>query len=1064
MIHLVLAGVSLGAMAVQWWFSGKTEELQRQLQDLERKRDEILAADGQQRRTLLDHWLEQVRLVIAGEIRMLQQVEPELRDALVQAAALATHRLRPVGENALRRTVAELERAVGLVEAERAHLEWFRDGLPAHGMQEIFPLERLQMPADYPALGALLQLEAGTKKHHGYVLRGLHRGELVAVHDVDHHNRTASVCPLRGELFRLARNGGTPFEAIVEGRSRDGLRVSIASTLEPGPDDGPLARIEFRLPVGRGDPRGNAPLGAALKVFSRPWTWAEIDGAVRGRPGAEPLDVGFAPTIGRDAKEWSPIPLACRTEQLIELQEAWDRIEKAGALSRPWRVSMQDQGVFVFQLGDIALRMRCKEDVDCFELLDVGKAGQRPPTSVRIHAEVGVFVPDSGAEQELTPGLFREFVDMLAEELGNQRISLLDRQTALHLRKMQVVFEDLRDSAERDARIEVFAMDGRRAGRTVRCVVLHRPLPTWLVEADAESPRVEGVDVAGQKIPLRSLKVVDERLGLVELSFRLASTDAHAMRYLAVIGESYTQEIMARSAASALANRFVSPTVRADMFHLEESPAGETRSQASNPDAIIDAALADEGVFAVWGPPGTGKTTLVVALLRRFLAEWAASSKPRPARVLVVAPTHVAVNEVMQRLLKEDAGLAEGVVRYVAQASRIEGTSLVDCSQDRLLESWRSSALGPTSGVDPAWRALVEGKDGNVPRGVREALSRWVLAGRQVHAVTSMGMPRADFALLDKAFDLVVFDEAGKAFAPEILLPAMRARRLVLVGDHKQLPPTVTEEMLADDGANRLDPQEVESLLRNSYFHHLFQSLPDTRKAMLAVQHRMHPEIGAAVSELFYDGRLKSSRPAAKWMVTRKRLTVVDCSDVPAYRHLRVTGKSLENPFERRLALELIAALATHGTCLVICPYQAQRLAVEREIRRRRLHHRVQTTTVDAVQGGEADIILLLMTRSGGNTHFLLDENRMNVALSRARECALVIGHIRALTTREGNPISRLLAHGSRAQSLFHFRAPPEGSVQQDIVQRVIGEQMGRPRAADLRSGRGATELQGRRR
>ncbi len=1041
MIHLVLAGIRMGAMAVQWWLDCKTEGLERELQELERGRDEILAADTQRRRALLGPWMAQVQLVIAAEIKMREQVEPELRTALEQASALATHPLRPVGENALRRTVMELERNVGRVEAERAYLEWFRDGLLTDGIDDLFPLKRLQMPTDYPASGALLQLEADTKTHYGYVLQGRHGGEQVVVYDVDHHSRTASVCPLRGELLRLACNGATAFEVIVEGRMRDGLRVSITPGLDGGSEDSPKIRIEFRLLVERGDPRGDTPPGAPLSVFSRPWTWAEINSAVRARPGAEPLDVGFAPTVRRDAKAWSPIPLACRTEQLLELQEAWDRIEKSGALSRPWRVSMQDQNIFVFQLGDVALRMRCNEEgMDCFQLLTIGDAGLRPPLSVRIHAEVGVFVPGSGAEQELTPGLFREFVDMLSEELANQRMNLMDRQTALHLRKMQVVFEDLRDVAERDARIEVFATGGRRAGKATRCIVLHRPLPTWLLEADAKFLRVEGVDAAGQKMPLRRLKVLDDTLGLVEISFRQPNTDAHALRYLAVIGESYTHEIMARSAGSALTNRFVSPTVRADLFHLKESPANVTRNHANEPDAIIEAALADEGVFAVWGPPGTGKTTLVVALLRRFLTDWAASGQPQPARVLVVAPTHVAVNEVMQRLLKEDPKLAQSVVRYVAQASRIEGTSLVNCSQDRLLESWRASALEPSSGVHPQWRALLEGKDGIVAKGVREALSRWVLAGRQVHAVTSMGMPRTDFALLDKEFDLVVFDEAGKAFAPEILLPAMRARRLVLVGDPKQLPPTVTEEMLSDDGANRLDPQEVEALLRDSYFHHLFQSLADSRKAMLAIQHRMHPKIGAAVSELFYDDHLKSSRKDTDWTLTRKRLTVVDCSDVPEYRHRRVQGKSLENQFERRIAVELIAALATGGTCLVICPYQAQRVAVEREIRRRRLDHCAQTTTVDAVQGGEADIVLLLMTRSGGNTNFLLDENRMNVALSRARECAIVIGHVRALAASEANPISRLLIHGKRAGSLLHLRVPSEGSFQQDIVRRVVCE------------------------
>lgn len=1040
MIHLALAGISMGAAAAQWWLGYKTEKLQHELQELERGRDRILAADAQRRRTLLGPWMAQVRLVIAAEIEMREQVEPELRAALIQASALATHPLRPVGENALRRTVAELEREVNLVEAERAYLVRLRDGLPINGVEDLFSLERLQMPADYPARGRFLQLEAETKTHHGYVLQGRHGGELVAVHDVNHDSRIASVCPQRGELLRLASNGATAFEVIVEGRMREGLRVSITPGLDTGAEDSPQTRIEFRLLVERGDPRGDTPPGASLRVFSRPWTWAEIDSAVYARPGAELLDVGLTPTVRRDAKAWSPIPLACKTEQLLELQEAWDRIEKSGALSRPWRVSMQDQRVFVFQLGGVALHLGCSEGADCFQLLSVGDAGLRPPTSVRIHAEVGVFVPGSGAEQELTPGLFREFVDMLAEELTNQRINLMDRQTALHLRKMQVLFEDLRDGAERDARIEVFATGGRRAGKAAQCIVLHRPLPAWLLEAGGEFPRVEGLDAAGQKMPLRALKVLDATLGLIEISFRQANTDTHVLRYLAAIGESYTHQIMARSAGSALANRFVSPTVRADLFHLKESPGSVTRSHSSKPDAIIEAALAEDGVFAVWGPPGTGKTTLVVALLRRFLTDWAASGKPRPARVLVVAPTHVAVNEVMQRLLKEDPELAQSVVRYVAQASRIEGTSLVDCSQDRLFESWRTSALALDSGMHPGWRTLVEGKDGIVAKGVREALNRWVLAGRQVHAVTSMGMPRADFALLDKEFDLVVFDEAGKAFAPEILLPAMRARRLVLVGDPKQLPPTVTEEMLNDDGANRLDPEEAEALLRDSYFHHLFQSLPDSRKAMLTVQHRMHPKIGAAVSELFYDGHLESSRQDTDWTLTRKRLTIVDCSDVPEYRHRRVQGKSLENPFERRLSVELIAALLTGGTCLVICPYQAQRIAVEREIRRLRLDHRVQTTTVDAVQGGEADIVLLLMTRSGGNTNFLLDENRMNVALSRARECAIVIGHVRALVARETNPISRLLIHGKRTGSLLHLRVPPEGSLQQDIVRRVVCE------------------------
>jgi len=1045
MIHAAMAGISLGAWAVQWWFEGKTERLQEELRELERREANILAVDVQQRRSLLQPWLDQVHLVIAAEIGLRQQVEPELRAALEQAMALAANPQRPVGENALRQTIRELEQAVSVIEAERAHLEWFRDSLPSHGLEDLFPIEQLRMPADYPAHGALLQLEVGTKKHRGYVLQGRHRGDLVAVHDVDHRKRTARICPIRGELLRLSRNNSTSFDVTVERSNRGELHVSLPMASDVEGEDGPPKRIEFRLPVEKSDPRKNARPGSTLKVFSRPWTWTEIDRASRARPDATLLDVGWSPTIRRENKEWSPVPLAARSEQLEDLQQALDRIAAAGELTRPWRVSIQEPGVFVFQVGGVALHLRCEPGAEYFELLEISTASARPSTSVRINAELTVLVPGTGAERELTPGLFQEFVEMLAEELASQRLSLQDRQTALHLRKMQVLFEDLRDAAESDSRMEVFVTDKPRSGKTIRCIALHRPLPKWLLEVGSEAPRVEGVDDNGQKMPVQEIKLLDPSLGVVEITFKHVVGGTQTLRYLASSGEGYTQNIMARAAADALTQRFASPTVRADLFRLEGESTKSTRSYASTPDAIIDAALADEGVFAVWGPPGTGKTTLVVALLQRFLSEWEASGNSRPARVLVVAPTHVAVNEVMQRLLKEDPVLAESIVRYVPQAARIEGTSLVGYSQDRLLENWRLSALAPDSGVAPEWRDLLKEEGGSMARGVREALSRWVLAGRQVHAVTSMGMPRADFALLDKTFDLVVFDEAGKAFAPEIFFPAMRARRLVLVGDHKQLPPTVTEEMLTDTGANRLDSQEVEALLRNSYFHHLFQSLPDSRKAMLAVQHRMHPKIGAAVSELFYDGQLKSSRQDSKWMLTRERLTIVDCSNVPAYRHRRAGGKSLENQFERRVAKDLIAALATGGTCLVICPYKTQRDAVEREIRQLGLAERVQATTVDAVQGGEADIVLLLMTRSGGNTNFLLDENRMNVALSRARECAIVIGHVRALTAAKTDPISRLLAHGHRARSLLHLRVPPFGDIYKDVVRPVLRERRERP-------------------
>ncbi|MNV71529.1 hypothetical protein D3C71_1645530 [compost metagenome] len=78
----------------------------------------------------------------------------------------------------------------------------------------------------------------------------------------------------------------------------------------------------------------------------------------------------------------------------------------------------------------------------------------------------------------------------------------------------------------------------------------------------------------------------------------------------------------------------------------------------------------------------------------------------------------------------------------------------------------------------------------------------------------------------------------------------------------------------------------------------------------------------------------------------------------------------------------------------------------------------LEVTTVDAVQGGEADAVILMMTRSGGGVQFLLDRHRLNVALSRAREAVIVLGHRRALSPGRGGPVHALIQEGKRRGTL----------------------------------------------
>ena len=123
---------------------------------------------------------------------------------------------------------------------------------------------------------------------------------------------------------------------------------------------------------------------------------------------------------------------------------------------------------------------------------------------------------------------------------------------------------------------------------------------------------------------------------------------------------------------------------------------------------------------------------------------------------------------------------------------------------------------------------------------------------------------------------------------------------------------------------------------------------------------------------------------------------------------------------------------------MIICPYKAQRSAVEKEVRDESYGFSVEATTVDAVQGDEADIVILLMTRSSGNTEFLLDRHRLNVALSRAREAVIVLGHLGCLAPDGNGPVAKLVKLGLRAGTLRLLRLRPEANVRRELASKVV--------------------------
>ena len=327
-----------------------------------------------------------------------------------------------------------------------------------------------------------------------------------------------------------------------------------------------------------------------------------------------------------------------------------------------------------------------------------------------------------------------------------------------------------------------------------------------------------------------------------------------------------------------------------------------------------------------------------------------------------------------------------------------------------------------------------------------------------VIGTTCVASARKDFVEEYPSFDVVIIDEVSKATPPELLLPMLKGKKIILVGDHHQLPPLVGRETMEEFIEEIEDPNEKEVLrgmLKESLFERLFRSLPKQNKMMLGIQYRMHEKIMETIAPFYTEGnyRLQCGLPdsdAARdhGLTTpnfsrNDHLLWFDMPNEPAYFEAKVKGgTSLYNEAELTMINELLRDLdqavedAKQNGIMeidrkksvgVISFYgeQVKRIdrMIEQEILPKHLHCR--TGSVDKFQGMEMDIIILSFVRNhdqpSGTIGFAEDYRRLNVALSRARELLIVVGSSdmflnrpKKVATREmyGQLVERVKAQG----------------------------------------------------
>ncbi|KAF6307450.1 zinc finger GRF-type containing 1 [Rhinolophus ferrumequinum] len=458
--------------------------------------------------------------------------------------------------------------------------------------------------------------------------------------------------------------------------------------------------------------------------------------------------------------------------------------------------------------------------------------------------------------------------------------------------------------------------------------------------------------------------------------------------------------------------------IRAHTLNLDQAAAltqiahmmasHDSAEDKSGPPTRVPPITVIQGVF------GAGKSYLLAVVILFFVQLFEKSEAPtvgnsRPWKVLISSSTNVAVDRVLLGLLSLgfEKFVRVGSVRKIAKP--VLPYSLHAGSENASEQLKELHALMKED-LTPMERVYVRKSIEQHKLGTNRNLLKQV----RVVGVTCAACPFP--CMNDLKFPVVVLDECSQMTEPTALLPIARfeCEKLILVGDPKQLPPTIQASEAAHENG-----------LEQTLFDRL--CLMGHKPVLLRTQYRCHPAISAVANDLFYAGNLRNGvseaerGPLVAWLPTLCFYHVSGAEQIER-------GSSFHNAAEAAFTLKLIQSLIASGVAGsvigVITLYKAQMYKLchllsavdfdQPEVRA------VQVSTVDAFQGAEKEIIILSCVRTR-QVGFIDSEKRMNVALTRGRRHLLIVGNLACL--RKNHLWGRVIQHcEGREDGLQHAR------------------------------------------
>lgn len=417
-------------------------------------------------------------------------------------------------------------------------------------------------------------------------------------------------------------------------------------------------------------------------------------------------------------------------------------------------------------------------------------------------------------------------------------------------------------------------------------------------------------------------------------------------------------------------------------------------------DAAVNKVLHAKDVAIVHGPPGTGKTTTMVEAIYETLH--------RENQVLVCAQSNMAVDWISEKLV--DRGVS---VLRIGNPSRVND-KMLSFTYERRFESHPdyTQLWGIRKAIRDLYAQMRKRSDREAVRTKINSLkdraneleiriNADLFSEARVIACTLVSS--ANRLLMGQKFGTVFIDEAAQALEPACWIAIRKADRVILAGDHCQLPPTVK------------CPQSVRGGLGHTLMQSIVKNKPET-VSLLTLQYRMNDEIMRFSSDWFYDGRLQAAPEvkyrgildydtAIEWVNTEG----MDCNEEfvgESYGRINKAEAELSvgklKDYIQKIGKERF--LDERIDIGLISPYKAQVQYLRGLIRCdaffKPYRHAITVNTVDGFQGQERDVIIISLVRANeeGNIGFLNDLRRMNVAMTRARMKLVIMGDASTLT------------------------------------------------------------------